>query len=414
VYNNEQNPVDLAGVTVSIKGGTPVALVSIQGGTVLQPNTYAIISSIVSASQPVSKFLDTSVGYPSYTGILMRTVSSISLVNTGATSLDVRLQGSVVDTLASYTPAGEGKTLSKINGSFVSGTPTPGADNQAFQETNTQSTINDTQTSNQTTITPLAPPSPDIILYLPKERLIVAGAETPFAVYGMTRSGKTIENIKATWAFGDGGQGVGTSTKYTYAYPGRYIARVEAGDGYVMGVGTTQVTVVLPELSITRFSNGKYGSFIDISNPNTYDLDVSQWNLHIGDTIFPFPKNTILAKQSVTHITGKAMGFASTTEQDVHVIRITFPNQEEVTRFSKDVVSETNTPQLVTSFSNSVTHQLSATTTRTHVVYTKETTRISSPQAQVVPTQTHATTSRSSGYKKDTRLVAFFRSWFSR
>ena len=91
----------------------------------------------------------------------------------------------------------------------------------------------------------MASPSPDIVLYLPKELLVVAGAETNFSVYGMTRSGKTIENLKAKWAFGDGGEGTGSTTTYTYAYPGRYVISVEAGDSYVISGGTT-VTCITP------------------------------------------------------------------------------------------------------------------------------------------------------------------------
>ena len=416
VYNNEQNPVDISSLTVSVKGASPVGIVILQGDKNIPPNGYAIVSSIISASQPVSKFLDTSTGYPTYTGPLMRTASTISLVNTGTTSVDIRLQGSVVDSISSYTPASEGKTLSRILGVFTTGIPTPGTENQAVPDTQIQTTS--TQTNSQATVIPMSAPSPDIILYLPREQVVVAGADTSFSVYGMTRSGKTIENLKAVWAFGDGGQGIGTSTTYTYAYPGRYIASVEAGDIYVKGMGITKVTVVLPEITITSFNIGKYGAYIDITNPNEYDLDVSQWKLHVGNALFPFPKNTILQKNATTRISGRAMGFASTTPESIPVVRITFPNLEEVTRLSKgdEQVAEVKTAtttavpliQKETTFKpSSPNSSIQKNTSKKEGIYA-----FSKPQ-QLATSSISIVSKKPAPITKDTKIVSFFRSIFS-
>lgn len=390
LYNNGNSPVDLSSLAVSIKGGTLVAVVLLQGNPTIAPGEYAIISSIVSSTNPSSRFLDSALGYPSYTGSLFRTSSSVSLVNTGVTSIDIRLQGSVADSIASYTPAPEGKTLSLISGAYISGMPTPGQENQAFSKEQTQEA---TSSDNQVTIARASPPSPDIVLYLTKEKIVVAGAETDFSVYGMTRGGKTIEDMKASWAFGDGGEAKGTSTTYTYAYPGRYIARVEAGNSYVMGVGEMNVIVVSPEIAVTSFSKGKYGSYIDISNPNEYDMELSQWRLHIGDAAFPFPKNTVLPKRSTTHISGKAMGFASTTPDEKTLVKITFPNLEEVTRFVP----------------------ISATATIAIAKQTKKLQTLKRAPAQEVKTSKEATSSPVSIEKrKDTRLAIWFKTLFSR
>jgi hypothetical protein len=333
VYNNTSLPVDLSSLSMSIKGATPVGVVPVQGGTMLAPSSYAIISSIVSASSPVSKFLDTATGYPSYTGILVRSASSISLVNTGTTSLDIRLNGTVVDTLSAYTPAAEGKTLSLIGGSFVVGTPTPGADNQAASS-NTTVADSITTTGSQSTVAQTAPPSADIVLYVPQERFVVAGADAIFSVYALTKAGNAIDTITASWAYGDGGQKKGTSTEYAYAYPGDYLARVEAGNSSVMGVASIHVKVVTPEIVISSVGIGKYGSYVDVYNPNEYDLDVSQWRLSIDTNSFPFPKNTIFMKKSTTRLSGRAMGFASTTFIPDMIIQMAFPNQEVITKYA--------------------------------------------------------------------------------
>ena len=87
--------------------------------------------------------------------------------------------------------------------------------------------------------------------------------------------------------------------------------------------------------------SGKYGNYIDITNPNTYDLDISFWKIMIDGAPFSFPKNTLLAN-GVTRFTGVAMGFASTTVSSSTLIKLLFQNMDEVIRvlqensFTKD------------------------------------------------------------------------------
>jgi hypothetical protein len=326
IYNDGSDTVDISTLSISIKGGNYTSVTNLQGGVMLSKGGYAIISSVVSNN---SKFLQ---DYSTYTGLLFK--SSISLVNTGVTSIDIKISGSVVDSLSSYTAAKEGATLGRVSGSFVVTIPTPGSENQAqLADVNAQQTGNGTTTDGQATILQTAPPSSDIVIYMPSEKIVVAGVAAPFSVFGLTKGGKTIDGLVYTWAYGDGGSGVGSTTLHTFAYPGRYVVTVEGTNGYIVGNGRTSVRVVLPEIVISKIDTGKYGSYIDIVNPNNYDLDLSQWKLVIDGGVFLFPKNTTLASNSTTHIIGSAMGFASTTFSSSTVVRILFPTLEEVTRF---------------------------------------------------------------------------------
>lgn len=329
LYNNGSLAVDLATVSVSIKGGTAVSLFPVSGGMLLAPNSYMIIGSTVNGA---TKFTQ---DYPEYNAILTR--ASLSLVNTGVTSLEVRVNGVAVDTLSSYTAAKEGFTYSRNGNAFQAGNPTPGTENQFTQEDVQQNIASSTS---QSGIVQAAPPLQDLVLYLPEEKIVVAGAESLFSVFGLTRAGKPVDTLSYTWSFGDGGQGVGSTTLYKYAYPGRYVATVEAGNGYLTGVARIHVRVVTPDIMIASINSGKYGSYIDIENPNTYDLDLSQWRLVIDGASYPFPKNTVLLKNNVTHITGVAMGFASTTVSTSSVVKILFPNLEEITRYHNQEFNE--------------------------------------------------------------------------
>lgn len=334
LYNDGTESVDLSGVSVATtETGTAVPLILLAGEITLPAGAYAIIGTIVSGQ---TKFLE---DYPTYSGVLFRTSGSFSLTN-GSASLYIRSGSNVLASVPSYTAAGEGQTLSFVSGSYVAGTPTPGAKNEATGGSggaiDTGTTTTTLQTENQTTISQATPPSPDIVMYIPGEKLVVAGAESEFSVSSATRAGKEIQNVVYTWAFGDGGSGVGSSTLYRYAYTGRYVAVVEGISSTVRGTGRIAVRVVAPDIKITNVGSGKYGSYVDVTNPDAYDIDVSQWRLQIDGIPFTFPKNTLILADSTTRFSGLAMGFASTTIATSTVVKILFPSQEEIVRFSLD------------------------------------------------------------------------------
>ena len=400
LYNDAQDPVDLSGLTVSAsESGTNISLTPLQGGTTLPPDGYVIIATIVSGQ---TKFLE---DYPTYTGTLFRVSSTFSLTN-GAASLYLKKNGSVIASVPSYTAAAEGKTLSLVSGGYVAGSPTPGIANQAVssgeEQNSPQPNATTTQTDNQVTVPQATPPSPDIVIYMPPEKIVVAGAEAEFTVSSATRTGKEIPSVKYSWAFGDGGQSTGSSTKYRYGYAGRYVAVVEATSPTVAGSGRMTVRVVPPELSIKTTAQGKYGTYIDIANPNSYDLDLSQWILSINGAGYPFPKNTILPGNSTVHFSGLAMGFASTTINASTSIRILFPTLEEVLTYMPPVrtlvtpmVAGTSTVALQPAL------PLGIKTTSKIVPVAK-------------PLQSTSSTTSSLSYKKskDTRIVSWLHSVF--
>lgn len=411
LYNDGSEAVTLSELSVSTtETGAATSLILISGEVSLSPGGYAVIGTIVSGQ---TKFLE---DYPTYTGTLFRTSGSFTLTNAVA-SLYIRSGSSVVASVPSYTARGEGESLSFISGSYAAGTPTPGVQNQAISSgggggggNDTTSATTSLQTENQTTIVQMTPPSPDIVMYIPSEKLVVAGADSEFSVTSATRSGKEIQNIKYTWAFGDGGNGTGSSTMYRYAYTGRYIAVVEGLSSTVGGTGRMVVRVVAPDVKISGSGTGKYGSYIDITNPNAYDLDLSQWRLHINDVGFPFPKNTLIPSLSTTRFSGLAMGFASTTIGTSTPIRILFPNQEEVSRFAlaePEVVTVVATGTVLGVSTNTVTKPVAAKATLKSTI-----TR--GAGVSKVGTTTIATSSVKVTTTRDTRIVSWMKTLFGR
>ena len=393
IYNDTESDVDMATLTISIKGGSFIPVTPVSGATIIKARGYGIIGSTVSGT---TKFMQ---DYSIYSGPLFR--SSISLVNTGVTSIELKLQGTIVDTLASYTPAKEGSTYSLIQGIFVTGTPTPGEENKTpSTEEETPSTV--TQTGSQSLIAQASPPMADITLYLPADKIVVAGAPALFSVFSTTRAGKMIDAMTYTWAFGDGGQGSGSTTLYRYLYPGRYVAQVEGTNGAIAGTGRMMVRVVSPDITLTPVRVGKYGSYIDIINQNNYDLDISLWKITLDGVPFSFPKNTLLIP-GVTRFPGSALGFASTTISSSTVIKLLLQNMDEVTRiFQGPPFSDI-----------SIQHGMASTSRLSKVLQKK--------QSKISPSEIHRLASTTSyvttntvlkSNKKDIRLASFIKSFF--
>lgn len=400
LYNETADPVDMSGLTISIKGGTSVAVTPVSGGTVIPPLGYAIIGSVVSGA---TKF---SLEYPSYNGPLLK--SSVSLVNTGVTSLDIRLGGSIVSSISSYTAAKEGFSYSLFQNSYSIVQPTPGKENQASASTPSESDTNSTTAiSNQVTIAQMSPPSSDIILVLPSEKIVVAGAPTQYSVYAQTTAGKAIDNLTYTWAFGDGGQKTGSSTLYRYFYPGRYIAQVEATNGLVVGVGRMSVRVVAPDIFVSSIQTGKYGSYVTLVNPNTYNLDISEWKLSIDGSIFLFPKNTLLGVGE-TKFSGVAMGFASTTVTSSTVIKLLFSNMEEIVRTHQQEKDEE--VKVTSAEKKEVAKGLTVKPAPTTL---KKLIKVAPPPASSMSTTTKKGTSLRQT-EKDTRIASWVRTFFLR
>ncbi len=406
IYNETDQSVDISGLTISIKGGAQISATPVSGGTSIPAQGYAIIGSTVSGA---TKFLQ---DYPSYDGVLMR--ASLSLVNTGVTSLELFLQGVSASSLLTYTAAKEGQTHSLLQGSFSIGDPTPGKANQGAASSNQVevSTSQPSSTPGQSTLPQSAPPSADIILYLPEEKVVVVGAETLFSIYSLTRAGASINNMGYTWAFGDGGQKVGSSTPYRYLYPGRYIIQVEGTNGLVAGLGRMQIRAVAPDIMLSAIENGKYGPYITLTNPNTYDLDISGWKISVDGAVYHFPKNTLLGIGS-TRFTGQAMGFASTTVSSSSIIKLLFPTMEEVVRVvqEKSFVKDKETPIL----SGSSRYEELSTTKAVSRSSAQASRKLQKPLATSsvsVSTSTRVVLAKRD--QKDTRIASFIKTFFSR
>ncbi len=402
IYNDTENQIELSSISLSVKGGTPVVASHVSGGTTLPSGAYAIIGSTVSGA---TRFLQ---DYPTYSGPLLKAV--ISLVNTGATSLDVRVSGVVADTISSYVAAKEGSSYSRLPpGSFSVMSPTPGKENMVTTNEETVETSTAPTSGTQTTIPQMSPPLADIVIYLPNEKTVVAGAPTVFSVHALTQAGRAIDNVRFAWTFGDGGQGTGSTTAYSYFYPGRYVAYVDATNGLVAGKARMLVKVVPPDLQLSSIKKSKRGHYIEIYNPNSYELDISTWKLSIDGAQYVIPINTVLLP-GTTVLSGASLGFASSSVSTSSIIRLLFPNNEEVTKVSPPEIFEVvYTTAVVTA--TSATSFLPKASTALKITPAAKKAQVA-PKSTVTTTVKITSTTTVGTDKKDRRIAEFFRSFF--
>ncbi len=399
IYNNTENQIELSTLSLSIKGGTSIAVSQVSGGTTLLPGGYAIIGSTVSG---VTKFLQ---DHPTYNGILLK--AAISLVNTGITSIDIRISGNVTDTISSYVAAKEGSSYGRqSSGSFAVMAPTPGKENNVTTSEETSETGTAPTSGTQSTIPQMSPPSADIVIYLPNEKTVVAGAPTLFSSIALTQAGKTIDNVRYVWTFGDGGQGVGATTTYSYFYPGRYVAYLDATNGLVAGKARMFVKVVSPEIMLSSLKKSKRGLYIELHNPNSYELDISTWKLSIDGAQYTIPINTVVLP-GTTILSGVSLGFASSSVRASSTIKLLFPNNEEVAKVSQGEVLET----VSVTKASTTSIQVLPSKTPIRVKTTSITKKATIPNTASTTVKTTSTTTANVN-KKDRRIAEFFHSIF--
>lgn len=370
------------------ESGVNHGLVSYQGGTTLAHNEFAVI-----ADNP-QKFLQ---DVPSYTGLVFD--SAFSLLNSGEELILKDASGVAIDTVT-YVPSvggqDDGSTLSRIDGTWVRGDATPGASNQeAIAQA--PSVVASSTTTGQVISGQTSPPLADIVMYLPTEKTVVAGAPTEFSVFATTRASKDIPNMVYTWGFGDGGMATGSSTVYTYAYPGVYMLSVRGTNGSIEGNAKMKVRVIMPDITISHIGTGKYGTYVALHNPNAYDIDMSQWYLEIGGSKYQFPKTTEILARATTTISGKAMGFASTTPQVSVLVRLLFPTQEEIARHTVSAV---------------VVADVSVRATSSPALSPRQIPSKAITQPRTPSTTIKATSSTKNNTPKDTRFVTWIRGIF--
>jgi hypothetical protein len=183
---------------------------------------------------------------------------------------------------------------------------------------------------------------------------------------------------------------------------------VDGSNGTLAGKARMKVKVVNPDIEISEVKTSKHGSYIEITNPNSYELDISGWKISIDGALHSLPFTTVLLP-GTTRFSGQALGFSSLSGTSTSLVKLLFGDMSEVTRniqvesVPSVATSTVVTPVFVNSTINNNTQKtvsLSAKKIKEEVVKTKK------------PLSATTTQETKNMVQKDTRIAQFIKSLF--
>lgn len=325
LHNSSDQPISIEGFTFreSDQNHRLTQTNEVLGWTI-PTGGYAVI-----ADNP-TKFYE---HYPGHPGLVFD--SSFTLVNTGELLEILDTNGELVFGLT-YDPAwggdGDGSTLGVIANVWQATKQTPGYANELFVNSSEGPTETTTETNTQEvelTQTPVENPSEAYIQLSDPEyqektikangggdRILLAGVPFEFAGVGYGFTGGELTEGIFSWNFGDGTRDTGSTVIHTYANPGEYVATLRVG---AMGYSHTdrfEVTVIAPQLVITASTTAQT---ISLSNFSAYTIEISDFLIISGDTVFAFPDESYIKARSVITLPVNSLGLAIHDQTKIHL-----------------------------------------------------------------------------------------------
>lgn len=331
IYNSGTDSIDLNKYRF-FHGETNSGPITLKNGstTILQPSEYFIISKSLSEGYDWLNF----DGRIFSAGTLSLPDSSTGEYNTYIAISDQN--GSIIDDFKYDTSKGGSKisktSLSKIQGSWQAGIPTPGLVNILTSINNITEELGDSVneddnsdssgTSSNSSSSSTKKKYPKILeiktqIILPK--IIVAGI--PFNMKSLTTTNRdqTFSVGKFIWNFGDGMSRESKNAEtfeYIYSYPGEYVLTLSFFDRYFNlkpdpeATDRVIVKVIPPEIFITSVGGGD-DLFIELENKSKSEIDISGWVLRGINNSFVLPNGMIILPSKKIKLSPKVTLFNS-------------------------------------------------------------------------------------------------------
>ena len=297
IINTGPNDMVITNVRLT-EHGRNHAIKPYRGETVLTPGTVAVI-----ADKP-----ETFLTHHDYTGPLFD--STFNLNNTGST-LSLSQNGQELHSI-SYTKQdgadGDGNALHiSRNNTLLTRTPSPGEANGIPIERNgTANTVPSPTATDTTTESDTAQTEPnDGVQLSTQPNIIFSASTTSFSMIETptepietgtnetTDNGTELTPLYGAWNFGDGTRLFGDTVTHAYLHPGTYIISFQEYEESVptdRGIISRTVTALFPDITIER----KDDTFVIFKNNHPFTLNVSDWRISSGQTVFVFPNNSFV------------------------------------------------------------------------------------------------------------------------
>ncbi|HEU4677815.1 MAG TPA: lamin tail domain-containing protein [Candidatus Paceibacterota bacterium] len=349
LFNDGTDDVSLDGWTLS-DGDT----LSVTLSGVLFAGAYGVLERTDDDTVPgVSAFLI-------YTG---------ALGNDGRTLTLSRADGSTEDRVVggdAWTNIGgdnETKaTAQRTASGWTTAAPTPGERNEAEEvaaapEPEPEVTLSRSRGSGGGTTAPRAQkpvrpaPPPELSLGLDAPKTAYVGQPVSFTANATGLPKPILDSLVYTWNFGDTDAGAGRTVTHTYAYPGEYVAVVDAAYGKHDEMMRKDVTVLPVSLSLSRTASGD----IELKNTASYEEDLGGFSLGgftfpkysfvkgKGTLIVPTAKVGTRGPVSLRDTRGVAIASLSTSPQRSFITKANARISEPIAEANLEVVAPAST-----------------------------------------------------------------------
>lgn len=185
-----------------------------------------------------------------------------------------------------------------------------GAQSQTTSLTTSSSNTN-TGTSESSQGTTASSPSSATTLRISAggDRAVFVGIDVPFDAIAQDSSGRAVE-AHYRWNFGDGSAMDGKHVAHRFEYPGKYAVVLEVVSR--QGLRATHQVAVTVESAQLNFKALPDGS-VSIENLASRDVDLSQWKVAQGASVFVLAQHTIALKNSTVRLSPATLGFRATS-----------------------------------------------------------------------------------------------------
>ena len=140
------------------------------------------------------------------------------------------------------------------------------------------------------------------------------------------------EELEFTWNFGDGKIATGKKVKYTYSYPGEYLASLQVSDGTLSDTVIIKIKLYSNSIVINEFIPNPEGldkknEWIEIYNQGNEVINLSDWKINDNtkiDNSFVFPENSFIGPKQFLVIQRQTSKISLNNKKDQ--VRLFYPN----------------------------------------------------------------------------------------
>lgn len=304
LFNHDMSgggPLDVTGWTLSDGGDISIEL----SGTI-PPMTIIVLERTDDSTVPGV------TAFQTYTGSLANTGETLTLRNSEGTVVAEVVGGTDWSSIGGRN-APPKLTPQQGMAGWVTGTPTPGAENVAHDETDTEDDTeenedddDDTETANGGTTkkssgdsnkrTSIVESTAELTLTLTAPDVAYVNQPVSFTTVATGPGRDIVNSLVYTWNFGDTYGGEGKAPVHTYAYPGEYVVVVNAR--YSKHDVTVEKTIrILPVgVTVTRTREGD----VVLTNTAPQEIDISGYTLKGTETLVLPPHTRLLKGGSIT------------------------------------------------------------------------------------------------------------------